>query len=186
VLIPIYGCLFGVSGGFVRAPSTAAFFVLVAVWVEGQGMHLAANSIGHLLEGTPASEAAQLTYTYDEVVSHYLWHLGVVGLALLFLWQDHITQVPDLAFGRARLIAAGVLHGLLLFIIFVEAQTVALGLPSVILIAASILIADRAEIGRRPVRLFYLVAALLALALLAGWGFYWRGFPEFSALGFIR
>src|SRR4051794_15386732 len=48
ILIPLYWLLFRQG----NPPSTLEnilFLVFAAFWVEGQGMHLGANSIGHLL-----------------------------------------------------------------------------------------------------------------------------------------
>jgi hypothetical protein len=53
---------------------------LAAVWVEGQGMHLAANSIDNLIEGLASRQVVdilgtdiyRLTYFFDE-------HLAIVA-----------------------------------------------------------------------------------------------------------
>src|SRR6266498_3111424 len=54
-----------------------------AVWAEAQGMHLAANSIDNLVAGQTAAPAVPLIHMFDEIVSHYLWLLAIVGLAAL-------------------------------------------------------------------------------------------------------
>ncbi len=49
VLIPLYWLLFQITPD--KKPSQGeviAFLVLAAMWIEGQGMHLGANAIGHL------------------------------------------------------------------------------------------------------------------------------------------
>ncbi len=52
VLIPLYWLLFKYSAsGESRLAEEITFMVLAAVWVLGQGMHLAANSINNLAEG---------------------------------------------------------------------------------------------------------------------------------------
>jgi hypothetical protein len=82
VLIPLYWVLFRVSRD--KTPSereVIIFLVLAAFWVEGQGMHLAANSIGHLTKGMSNSDANALTHFFDEILSHYLWHIGLAWLA---------------------------------------------------------------------------------------------------------
>jgi len=59
------------------------FLGLGAVWAEAQGMHLAANSIDNLVAGQTAAPAVPLIHMFDEIVSHYLWLLAIVGLAAL-------------------------------------------------------------------------------------------------------
>jgi hypothetical protein len=186
VLLPTYGLLFRAVDGNRSGVSVLLFLALLGIWAEGQGMHLAANSIGHLLEDMHGSEAGQLTYAYDEVLSHYLWHAGVVGLAVLLVLRERaIASAPTLP-GRVAIGLSGALHGLLLFIIFVEAQTVPLGLPALALLALGILVLGRTPLDRFPLRTFYLVAAGVGLLLLGSWGVYWQGFPEFSAVGLLH
>jgi hypothetical protein len=66
------------------------FIVFVAFRVAGQGMHLAANSIDNLLgqRGLGTGDIYKLTYFYDEVLSHYLWHIGIVGLSGLLIYRQ--------------------------------------------------------------------------------------------------
>ena len=61
-----------------------AFLVLASLWTMGQGMHLSANSINNLL-GPGDTPVHELVHFYDEVLSHYLWHIGLVGLSILLL-----------------------------------------------------------------------------------------------------
>jgi hypothetical protein len=83
VMLPLYWLL--LQGGWqaTAAPRfTLLFLLLAAVWAQAQGMHLAANAIGHLLsEGD--GDVYTLTHFFDEVLSHYLWHGAVMGLAAL-------------------------------------------------------------------------------------------------------
>ncbi len=61
-------------------------------------MHLAANSISHLMEEMKHSDAYTLTHFYDEVLSHSLWHVGIVGLSALLLYRQWRNPFP----GRLR------------------------------------------------------------------------------------
>ena len=80
VLLPLYWLLYRMSQKEpINLSGIIVFFVLAAFWAEGQGMHLSANSIGHLLKGMENSDIYKLTYFYDEVLSHYLWHFGIIG-----------------------------------------------------------------------------------------------------------
>jgi signal transduction histidine kinase len=87
ILIPLYWLLFRLD----KTPTVREmilFLVFAAAWVEGQGMHLSANSIGHLLQDAQDTNAYTLTHFYDEVLSHYLWHIGLAGLAALLIWRQ--------------------------------------------------------------------------------------------------
>jgi len=85
-LLPLYWLLFR-SGRkeLLNLPSTFAFLVVAAFWASGQGMHLSANSLNHFLRWMESTDTYRLTYFYDEVLSHYLWHFGVVGLSAIII-----------------------------------------------------------------------------------------------------
>src|SRR5689334_17708125 len=71
ILLPLYWLLFRIDDN--RAFSVRevlVFLVFAALWAEGHGMHLGANSIGHLLEAEKTSDAGQLTHFYDEILGH--------------------------------------------------------------------------------------------------------------------
>jgi hypothetical protein len=71
VLLPMYWLLFWYgSGEKLKLGESLIFVVLAAMWAEGQGMHLSANSIGHLLEEVVHGDAFILTSFYDEKLSH--------------------------------------------------------------------------------------------------------------------
>ncbi len=73
VLIPLYWLLWQIHTHCSLSQKEMLIFLILAVlWVEGQGMHLAANSIGHLTNPDSRSELRQLTYFYDEILSHYI------------------------------------------------------------------------------------------------------------------
>lgn len=58
IIIPLYWLLFQLSPDQTPGQKeTIVFLVLAAAWASGQGMHLAANSIGHLLAGAESSVA---------------------------------------------------------------------------------------------------------------------------------
>ena len=78
VLIPLYWLLFTDAGRIVRSRTASiVFLMLAALWVEGQGMHLAANSVGNLLGGAGGTIGG-LVHFYDEILAHYLWHAAIL------------------------------------------------------------------------------------------------------------
>ena len=148
-------------------------------------MHLAANSIGHLLEGIEGIDIHNLTNFYDEVLSHYIWHFGIFGLSALVIlrqWRNPFTGGKALSWLP---ILAGIIHGFSLFVIVIEAGTAPLGIAFAVLFALFGLIWGRRRFSQRPLLLFFFVACVVAILLFAGWGIYWHGLPEFSEVGII-
>ncbi len=97
VIIPLYWLMFKSAAG--REPGWGegmAFVTLSALWAMGHGMHLAANSIDNLIEGlakrgtvdVTGTGIYQLTYFFDEHLSHYLWHGAILGLAALIIYRE--------------------------------------------------------------------------------------------------
>jgi hypothetical protein len=185
VLIPLYWLLFTDSGRVARShPATIVFLVMAAVWVEGQAMHLAANSIGNLL-GQGSSSVHQLVHYYDEVLSHYLWHAGILALSLLLLVYAARSPAARARPGWGWIVPAGLLYGLTCFLAFVEGATVPLGLPAAVLIIVSLIVVLRDRILTHNLVGFFFLGYTVVLLLLAAWGIYWKGFPEPSALGLL-
>jgi hypothetical protein len=185
VLIPVYWLLLELRPE--TPPSRGenlAFLVLAALWVEGQGMHLAANSIGHLLKTMMGTDAYTLTDFYDEMLSHYLWHFGVIALSALLLyrqWRHPFAQdSPSVGGGTLALgIIASVVYGLAFFLIATEGRTVPMSFPFAILSTLFGLIWGRSSFRKQPLLLFLTVGYLVAVLFLAGWGIYGRGtWPE--------
>ena len=186
VLIPLYWCFFKSASAAESKPAEeVAFMVLAAVWVLGQGMHLAANSVNNLIEVCITEQVIDITKTdihtltqfYDERLSHYVWHLGVMGLAALLIYREWRRPAGRTVVWWATVLA-GFIYGLTFTIIVLEGQTVPLGLPFAVAVTLLTLIWGRQKLGHQPVLAFFFVTFLLAGLLFAGWGLYWRGFPE--------
>lgn len=62
------------------------FAVGAITYVEGHGIHLAANSIHHVTDADPV-------YLWDEVVGHYVWYAGAL-LMLVVLVLVHRAEAP--------------------------------------------------------------------------------------------
>lgn len=196
ILMPLYWMLFRLDDRGLRAhhdaplqkiPATIeimAFLVFAAAWVEGQGMHLSANSIGHVLNEATDGDAYTLTHFYDEVLSHYLWHIGLVGLTALLIWRQAKHPFADLLAGLRIEAVAGLIYGITYFIIFIEAGTAALGVPFAV--AVSVLgLMRRRQLRRQPVTAFFFVGHGLATVLFLVWFVGWGGLPQFSEFGWI-
>ena len=190
VLIPIYWQLF--KGTSKAGPaSNILFLVLAAIWVEGHGIHLSANSIHNLFDALARSPSTdlkstdvfRLTYFFDEELGHDIWYTGILGMAAFLIYQAWHNPIGQTTWPVVLL--AGLIHGFSYFAIFIEGQLVVLGLPFAAAVVALSLIFGREKLPAQPVLAFFFVASLVAFLLFAGWGLYWRGFPQFSDVGII-
>lgn len=178
-LMPLYW-------GFLRRasasePSRQQFLVFVflsALWVLGQGMHLSANSIGHLLEGQESSDVYKLTYFYDELLSHYLWHSGVIGLSAMIMVASWRSAVNGEDTRLVAMIPAALIYGLNYVLLVLEGNTAPIGIPFALSAALLPLWFKRQEFALRPGLAFFTIAYLIALIFFAGWALVWGGLPE--------
>jgi hypothetical protein len=137
-------------------------------YTQGHGIHLAANSIANV-------DPSSTSHLWDEVVGHYIWYGGlalVVAALALAAGDRPATRSP---FG----IALAVLFGFTVFTNSVEGGTPWLGLAT----GAAFVVWGL----RRRDRLAWLLVPAYAVAVVAllAWGSYWRGWPQFSELGWI-
>jgi hypothetical protein len=110
VIVPLAWIVFDLAGGLGRR-GMVAFLVVAALWVEGQGIHLAANAIGDAFPHA-ATEAfyqtapGELDLWLDETLSHWMWHVAWVAFAILMLAllpsavgcaQSSIAPIPSLS-----------------------------------------------------------------------------------------
>lgn len=187
VLIPVYWLLFQIRRELTpNQREMMAFLILAALWVMGQGMHLAANSISHLMEEMKHSDAYTLTHFYDEMVSHYLWHVGIVGLSALLLYRQWRNPFPATGATTRLTSVAGAIYGATFFGVIVEAGTAPLGIPFAVLVGIFGLVAGRRQWQSQPLLLFLLVSSLISLVLFSAWAIYWSGLPQFSEVGLIK
>jgi hypothetical protein len=159
--------------GLRDAPDSARAVALVAgvAYVDGHGIHLAANDIGHYgLTG----RADDVRYFWDEHWGHIEWHLGLLGLLVAFALADRRRERPD----RAELVAA-LLLGWTLFTNTVEGQDWFLTL------GAAGVFAVWAFVRRTRTLLACASATLLAAALIGIWAAWHGGVPQFSEVGWL-
>jgi hypothetical protein len=185
VLIPIYWLLFTDSGRIPRTlPLVLGFLVLAVLWTAGQAMHLSANSINNLLGGG-SSDVHNLVHFYDEILSHYLWHIAMVGLSILLVTVPANGESSPMVTHWALIIPSAILYGFTYFAAVNEGGTVPFGLTSAILIPIALLLTKRGDLGARSLTTFFFLAYILSTLLFAAWFAYWGGFPEFSDTGII-
>jgi hypothetical protein len=186
VLIPLYWLIYRLDGK--SAPTRGedvCFMIFTAFWVLGQGMHLAANSIGHLLNGMEGTDIYKLSHFYDEVLGHYLWHFGVVGLSAILIFRQWRKPLVEGGISTWLVILAGIIYGFTYFALIIEGATTPLGVTFTVLAVLLMAIYARKVMTKQPVLCFFFIAYAFALLLFIGWGIYWQGLPEFSEVGII-
>jgi hypothetical protein len=171
-LLTPYAVLGTAAGALLAAAATRRTWLVAAlgavVYVQGHGIHLAANSVGN------ARGDGQPVHLWDEVMGHYLWYGGLYAVVAALA-----LAVPEPRGGARWPLAA--LFGLTMATNGIEGGTALLTLAVAV---AFVLWAVR----RRSAVLT--AAWAVATVLLAGWGLYWgvtdgRFFPQFSQLGWI-
>ena len=186
VLIPFYWVMFRTTyHGEPSRRADIAFMILASLWVLGHGMHLAANAIDNLIEGLAKQQVVDITHTdiytlayfLDENLSHYLWHLGIIGLAGIIIFREWCYPAVE-KMTHWVTILAGILSGITYFCIFDEGQTVPLGLPFTLLVSVWTLIWGRKNLAEQPIFAYFTITCMTAFVLLTGWGIYFGGFPE--------
>ncbi len=154
-------------------------FVFFAIlWVEGHGMHLSANSISSFLGQGRGSDTYAITYFYDEILSHYLWRLGTLGLTGVILARHWGKWAGEPRW--ALLALASSAYGLTNAVAATESQTVPMDLPAsvaIIAIFGARWWRERSMPGDDVFAFFGLAYALVVL-VLAVWGLSLGGFPE--------
>jgi hypothetical protein len=156
-------------------PSLGVAVAAAVAYVDGHGIHLAANSIR--AEGT-TGEAERVAYFWDEQFSHWEWHIGLLGLLLAFCLAEPWARPPVRGTPLQEALIT-VLLGFTLFTSTVEGQTWWLLPP------AAAIFGVWAFVSPRPALRACAGGIVLATVLLAAWAVWHRGVPEFSELGWI-
>ena len=79
------------------------------------------------------SDVYNLTYFYDEVLGHYVWHFGVIGLSSLLIYRQWKNPFPQGKSVTGNNIIAGIIYGFTFFAMVVEGQTTLMGVPFTVL-----------------------------------------------------
>ena len=116
--------------------------MIAALWVEAQGIHLAANAIGDAFNaariGTPSTRptAGDLDHWLDEVLGHWAWHIAWVALAVLMLVLRRPPGREPTRRGRRGRSSPGAIPGVMFFFVTTEGDTWQLGIPACIVLLA--------------------------------------------------
>jgi hypothetical protein len=154
-----------------RGASPLALVVAIVgavLYVDGHGIHLAANSIGH---EELTGDAKDVTHFWDEEWGHFEWHLGLfVLIGAICLARTDRPWVPALC---------AVLLGWTFFTNTVEGGTWWL-----VLVATAVFV-PLAVVARRPILVTAAAAFGLAAAMIGVWALWHQGMPQFSDVGFL-
>jgi hypothetical protein len=169
VLLPAAAALH--TGGADRR-AWALYLTGALTYVEGHGIHLAANSVGN---HTPNAAA----HLWDEVVGHYIWYGGaaLVAASLAAALAHH--PAPRTAAGRVLTHTAALLTGVTFTTNSLEGGTADMGIA----VAAAFTAWGWSARGRLGGA--WATAFACALLLLAAYGLRQGGFPQPSQLGWI-
>jgi hypothetical protein len=159
-----------------RGASTLVLVVATVgalLYVDGHGIHLAANAINH---EELTGEAKDVTDFWDEEWSHFEWYLGWFLLLGAFCLDERERPV------RLRLwaaVASAVLLGWTIFVNTVEGGTWWLAL-----VAAGAFV-PWAVIARRSLLVTVASGFGLAALMIGIWALWQQGMPQFSELGWL-
>lgn len=161
-----------------RLPASRAAIALGLVaallYVDGHGIHLAANSIHH---EPLVGDAETVAHFWDERFGHSEWHLGWFGLVGVLCLADRGARTRV---GRGLGAGVALVLGFTLFTSTVEGGTWWLEL------VAAAGFAVWAARDRRPLLTAFAAAFALAALLIGVWAA-WHGgsVPEFSDVGWL-
>jgi hypothetical protein len=150
----------------------AVAVVAAIAYVDGHGIHLSANDIGHY-DGI-AGEAEDVRHFWDEHFSHIEWHLGLLGLLAGLALADKERGWPD----RLGWIAA-LLLGWTLFTNTVEGQDWWLTLSAAVVFTAWALAQRTRTVAACA------LATILGAALIGAWAAWQGGVVEFGEVGWL-
>ena len=163
-----------------RAIGASGWPIAVAIaagiaYVDGHGIHLAANSVAR----EPLfGEAASVAHFWDERFGHIEWHLGWLALLAVFAAAE-ARGAGGQPFTRLLAIAAVALLGFTFFTSTVEGGTWWLTVGGAFLSTAWF------ALRPRPLLLTIAASLLFGSFLIAVWAIWQGGVPEFSEVGLL-
>ena len=171
-----------------RKKNTARVLLITGfiLFVDGHGIHLAANSIAKYVQNVPNSDIFRAVYLLDEVISHFMWDGGVFLISLAFIVLAVSTKQSPTTKTQSFLILSGaVLYGFTFTVNGIEGQTVLFTFPAAGLGCILSFLLNIREKNKNQVLLFFMLGYFLSLMLFAYWGISHGEFPQFSELGWI-
>jgi hypothetical protein len=162
-----------VLGRGVPALALVVAIVGAILYVDGHGIHLAANSIGH---EDLTGDAKDVTHFWDEEWGHFEWHLGLFVLIGSFCLAERQRPVR---LDRRLAVLAALLLGWTFFTSTVEGGTWWLEF------AATAVFVPWALSARRPLLTACAGAFALCALLIGIWAVWHGGVPQFSEVDLL-
>lgn len=161
----------------------------ILLYVDGHGLHLSANSIARFVEEANDPELFDAVYFFDETISHSLLDVGIFLISLsLVIASYRMFSKLNLLKNFIVLFLGACLYGFTFVVNSIEGQTVRFILPAAFIgfiLSLVLYLKELKSEMKNPLLLFFLIAYLLSLILLVYWGVRYKGYPEFSELGWI-
>ncbi len=174
-----------------------AFGIFGTLFIFGQGLHVAGNSINTFMtevrdyESITPKDAYALIFFIDEVLSHLVLFGAMIGLIAVWLAFDSFIEAPPLLpNNRWFLLGAGLLFSGVLVYALIEART-----PYMIIAVVGVLgglwiwLWRRSDlpVGQfvkdRPFRTLVIILTVACSALMMAWAVVFGGFVQPSELG---
>ena len=163
------------------------FWTFSVLYVEGHGMHLAANSIGNNIVTNTDPRLALSIFLFDEPIGHLLWLGGAIGLALIAAaYQTTFANRKNLTRRQTWLIlVCGMLYGVSFGLTIVEGRSALwagpLVLGALVVMGYRWLRGER-ELSRRPTTTFFISGFSFLLITLGIWLIGFGSFIEPSTM----
>lgn len=144
------------------------------LYVQGHGIHLAANSISNTTTSQTAPSTTTVVHLWDEVAGHYIWFAGL-AIVLACCWLGSTTAALTIPAWPSAIV--GAVTGITWATNGLEGGTAIFSLGCA---AAAVTVA-----GRRPTATLavpFAAAGMVAVAVLAGYGLANGGFPQPSSV----
>lgn len=165
---------------FVKILLIISFFL----YIEGHGMHFAANSIHNLIENEGMdNNIYQHTEFIDEIFSHKFIFLGLFGMIIggVFLQLSHPYTNSISNSDSFLLIIIGFLYGSPISLLLIEGHSVEfvfLGFSSIFIYLLYLIKKKKIEIKKYPFIYFIFITCIFALIIAIIWGIAFHGFRE--------
>jgi hypothetical protein len=159
------------------------------LYVEGHGLHLSANSLARLFDRIKNPEFFNVAYLFDEIISHYVWDLGVFLISIaLIIASYRIPRLSQSPQNYCLICAGAACYGFTFTVNGIEGQTVVFAIPAALLgvvVSGGKRFKISQDLVSNPIRMFFLLAYTISLFLFVYWGIWHSGYPQFSELGWI-
>ncbi|HET6443491.1 MAG TPA: hypothetical protein VFI27_02835 [candidate division Zixibacteria bacterium] len=202
LLAPLYAAVLIYLWGYMwkhESPQLllVAFAVFGILFMYGHSMHVTGNAINTFAteirdygEIIP-DDLYRLIYFFDEQLSHALLFVATTGLLACWLIFDRLALAPPILPQNVVLIVTlGVLWGIVEAYGHIEAQTVWLMFPIVIVLMSLWLYLWRKSAMQlrrffwdRPFTTFVVIMLIVGFLTLMAWGIFYDGFPQPSEIG---